>query len=197
MCFYFVAEQTSDNFVALIPSEGIDITVDPVGFPNAVRYTQKKFGLYSPHGYYLSEEIKFREPTRGALLQCIASSGEGTEVKLFARVKEKGQEDFGEFEKADGLTYWADKDITHIQYAVALNTTDGKKTPSFTDVRITPGESLPPEEYAEKTASVYIAAAVSEKISYEHGERNEPAGYCYTAEYYFAPAQTERVSYEH
>lgn len=197
MCFFFVAEQTSDNFVALIPSEGIDIMVDPVGFPNKVRYTQKKFDLYSPHGYYLSEEIKFREPVRGALLQCLASSGEGMEVKLFARVKEKGKEGFDEFEKAAGLAYWTDKDITHIQYAVALNTTDGKKTPSFTDVRITPGDALPPEEYTEKTASVYIAAAVSEKISYEHGERNGPADYCHAAAYYFAPAQTERVSYEH
>lgn len=80
---------------------------------------------------------------------------------------------------------------------MALNTTDGKKTPSFTDVRITPGEALPPEEYTEKTASVYIAAAASEKISYEHGERNGPADYSHTAAYYFAPALTERAGYEH
>lgn len=197
MCFYFVAEQTSDNFVALIPSKGIDISVDPVGFPNKVRYTQKKFDLYSPHGYYLSEEIRFREPVKGALLQCLAAAGKGTEVKLFARVKEKGREDFGEFEQADGLVYRTDKDVTHIQYAVALNTTDGKKTPSFTDVRITPGEALPPEEYTEKTASVYIAAAASEKISYEHGERNGSADYSHTAAYYIAPALTERAGYEH
>lgn len=168
MCFYFVAEQTSNNYVALIPSEGVDTTTDPVGFPNMVRYTQKKFDLYSPHGYYLSEKIRFREPVKGAALQCVASAEEGTQVRLFARVKEKGREEFRDFEKASGLTYATDREITHIQYAVSLNTTDGKKTPSFTDVRITPGNELAPETYTEKTASIYSASAISEKISYKH-----------------------------
>ena len=118
-------------------------------------------------------------------------------MKLFARVKERGKEGFNDFEKAAGLIYQTDKNITHIQYAVALNTTDGKKTPSFTDVRITPGNELPPEQYTEKTASAYLAVMVSEKVCYEHGEKNGPSDYRHAASYYFASAQMERVSYEH
>lgn len=171
MRFYFALEQTGEDLVALIPAEGIDTTEDPVIFPKCVRYTQKKYGLYTPHGYYLSEEIPFKTPVKGAAAQCLASAGKSTDVKFFVRVKEAGRESFNDYERPGGLWYFTDRDVTHIQYAVALNTTDGKKTPSFTDVRITPGDLLPPQEYTDRTAEAFLVTAVTQKIRYEHGEK--------------------------
>ena len=197
MRFYFALEKTATNYVALIPAEGINTTVDPVVFPKSVRYTQKRFGLYSPHGYYLSEEIKFKKTVKGAAAQCLASAGEGTDVRLFVRVKETDRDNFNDYERVDGLVYSTGRDITHIQYTVALDTTNGKLTPSFSDVRITPGDELPPGEYTEKTADICLGVAITQKIRYEHGEKNEPSVYEHTAAYYFAPAQTARIDYRH
>jgi hypothetical protein len=197
MCFYFVMEETAHNYVALIPSTGVDISVDPVKFPNKVSYRQKRYDLYSPHGYYLSEEIKFKTPIKGAVVQCMGTKDTATSIHLFVRVKQKEHKDFDDFEKANGLTFYSDKTITHLQYAVALNTTDGKKTPSFQDVRITPGSEIEPEEYTEKTAEIHVGISTSTKISYEHGERKEPSYYKQTASFYFAPAITEVINFEH
>lgn len=197
MCFYFVTEETANNYVALIPSTGVDTSVDPVKFPNKVRYRQKRYDLYSPHGYYLSEEIRFKTAVKGVLVQCIGSADMETNVNLFVRVKQKGQEEFDDFVKAKGLDFSSQKTITHLQYAVGLNTTDGKKTPSFKDVRITPGEEIEPEPYSEKTANIYMGISQSLKVSYEHGEKNEPCYYEQNAAFYFAPAMTEVMKFEH
>ena len=70
------------------------------------------------------------------------------------------------------LHYATDKQITHIQYAVALNTTDGYETPSVSDVRIVAGPELEPDPYQEHTANIYIGTVLAEKIEYAHGERN-------------------------
>jgi hypothetical protein len=116
----------------------------------------------------MSEEIKLKDGVQGALVWCKADYGGATDVKLFVRVKQVGSAEFDDFEEADGLEWYTDKTISHIQYAISLNTTDGKKTPSLSDVRITPGDELPPEEYTEKTAFLYVGATQSTKITYEH-----------------------------
>ena len=197
MKFYFVLEQTSSNYVALIPSAGVDCTVDPVAFPGKVSYTQRRYNLYAPHGYYLSEEIKLKSGVFGAVVHCLAEEEAATSVRLFVRVKQYGKDEFDDYEEADGLTWSTNKKITYVQYAVSLNTTDGTKTPSFSDVRITPGDELPPEEYSEKTAEIYIGVAHSTRISFEHGEQNEQIYYETTAGFYTAQAETEVINYNH
>ena len=197
MNFYFVLEQTSSNYVALIPSAGVDCTVDPVAFPGKVSYTQRRYNLYAPHGYYLSEEIKLKSGVLGAVVHCLAEEEAATSLRLFVRVKQYGKDEFDDYEEADGLTWSTNKKITYVQYAVSLNTTDGTKTPSFSDVRITPGDELPPEEYSEKTAEIYIGVAHSTRISYEHGEQNEQIYYETTAGFYTAQAETEVINYNH
>ena len=112
-------------------------------------------------------------------------------------MKQYGKDEFDDYEEADGLTWSTNKKITYVQYAVSLNTTDGTKTPSFSDVRITPGDELPPEEYSEKTAEIYIGVAHSTRISYEHGEQNEQIYYETTAGFYTAQAETEVINYNH
>ena len=148
MSFYFVVEDTAQNYVALIPGKGVE----------------RRYNLYCPHGYYRSEEIKMPQSVKGAAVQCIATAGGATTVQMYVRVRRKGQEAFDGYEKADGLFYVTGKTITHIQYAVSLNTTDGTQSPSFTDVRIIPGNELEPEPYQEKTADIFVAVAISEKI---------------------------------
>lgn len=197
MSFYFVMEETANNYVALIPSTGVDTTVDPVNFPNKVSYRQKKYDLYTPHGYYLSEEIKFKTPVKGAVVQCQGTQDNETNVNLFVRVKQIGHEEYDDFVRANGMTFYSSEVISHIQYAVALNTTNGKKTSSFRDVRIIPGNEIEPEEYTEKTADIYIGIASSRKIGYEHGERKEPSYYRQIASFYFAPAITQVIKVEH
>lgn len=197
MCFYFVVEDTKHNYVSLIPGSGVDISTDPVIFPNGISYIQRRHGLYSPHGYFRSEEIALEAPVRGAALQCVASAPSGTWVDLFVRVKRKGQEDFDDYEKADGLFYSTDSVITHIQYAVSLNTTDGGQTPSFTDVQIMPGNELEPEPYQEKTAVLSVGTAITEKIHYEHGGHDANRYYEQTAGYYGVSAGTQVIRYSH
>ena len=195
MSFYFVVEDTAHNYVALIPSKGVDTTKDPVGFPNSIQYTQRRYNLFCPHGYYRSEEIKFSQPVKGATLQCIATAGGQTKVQLYVRVRRKGRDVFDEYEKVEGLFYVTDKIITHIQYAVSLNTTNGTQTPSFTDVRIMEGSDLEPEPYQEKTADIYVAVAISEKIEYSYTD--EKKEYRQEAIYYGVSAGTQIIKYEH
>ena len=197
MQFYFVVEDTSKNHVALIPSDGVDTTTDPVKFPGKIYYTQRRFDLYAPHGYYLSEEIKFRSAVEGAFVQCMAKSDAATFVRLFVRVKQKGADTFDEFEEAEGLSYATTKEITHVQYAVSLNTTEGESTPCFWDVRIIPGTELLPESYTEKTADVGVYSALTQKIAYEHGERNLQTHFEETAECFVASALVLNKAYEH
>ena len=197
MEFFFVAEETANNYVALIPSTGIDTTIDPVGFPNMVSYRQKKYNLYSPHGYFLSEETQLKQITKGLMVQCIGGTVPDTWISLFVRVKQYGKDEFDEFEKANGLHYVTDKTVTHVQYAVSLNTMDGHKTPTFSDVKIIPGEGIEPEELTEKSAVLFIGCGISQKIHYEHGIKNEKKDYLYRANYYAVIASTETITYEH
>ena len=195
MSFYFVVEDTAHNYVALIPGKGVDTSKDPVAFPNKIQYMQRRYNLYCPHGYYRSEEIKLPQPVNGATVQCIATAGGKTTVKMFVRVKRKGEDSFDGYEKADGLFYTTDKTVTHIQYAVSLNTTDGTYSPSFTDVRIIPGNELEPEPYQEKTADIFVAVAISEKIGY--GCTDEKKEYTHEAVYYGVSAETQVIKYRH
>lgn len=195
MSFYFVVEDTAHNYVALIPGKGVDTTKNPVAFPNKIQYMQRRYNLYCPHGYYRSEEIKLPQPVNGAAVQCIATAGGKTTVKMFVRVKRKGEDSFDGYEKADGLFYTTDKTVTHIQYAVSLNTTDGTYSPSFTDVRIIPGNELEPEPYQEKTADIFVAVAISEKIGY--GCTDEKKEYTHEAVYYGVSAETQVIKYRH
>ena len=156
---------------------------------------QRRYNLYCPHGYYRSEEIKLPQPVNGAAVQCIATAGGKTTVKMFVRVKRKGEDSFDGYEKADGLFYTTDKTVTHIQYAVSLNTTDGTYSPSFTDVRIMPGNELEPEPYQEKTADIFVAVAISEKIGY--GCTDEKKEYTHEAVYYGVSAETQVIKYRH
>ena len=173
MCFYFVVQDRENNYVAILPSDGIDSTTSPVTVPDMVSYSQRRWNLNTPHGYYRSEEIPFWNTVQGAYVCCIAQSKEPvTSVKLFVRVKQAGHEDFDDYEEAEGLHYATDKQITHIQYAVALNTTDGYETPCVSDVRIVAGPELEPDPYLERTADIYIGTVLTEKIEYVHGERN-------------------------
>ena len=197
MEFFFVAEETANNYVALIPSTGIDTTIDPVGFPNMVSYRQKKYNLYSPHGYFLSEETKLKQITKGLMVQCIGGTVPDTWISLFVRVKQYGKDEFDEFEKANGLHYVTDKTVTHVQYAVSLNTMDGHKTPAFSDVKIIPGEGIEPEKLTEKSTVLFIGCGISQKIHYEHGIKNEKKDYSYRANYYAVIASTETITYEH
>jgi hypothetical protein len=197
MEFYFVVEETANNYVALIPADGVDCTVDPVAFPNKVSYTQRRFDLYSPHGYYLSEEIRMKSPVQGVRLLCLASAGEDTGIRFFVRVKEYEKEEWGEFQETEGLSYATGECVTHVQYAVSLNTVNGKKTPSFQDVRITPGDELAPEEYTERTAKIYVGVALSQKLEYEHGQRNQRTFFETTTVCHVTGAETEMMIYEH
>lgn len=146
----------------------MDSLVDPVVFPKYVPYKQRRFNLYTPHGYYLSEEINLDGRVQGVFVQCLGKMEKNTNIRLLIRIKEYGQSEFGAFKEATGLSWKTDRIITHIQYAVALNTTDGKKTPSFFDVRITPGNELVPDLYAEKTAMIQISTISTQKIIYRH-----------------------------
>ena len=173
MSFYFVVQDRANNYVSIFPTAGIDSTTSPVTVPNKISYSQRKWNLNTPHGYYRSEEIPFWKTVQGAYVYCNAQSEEPTtSVKLFVRVKQAGHEDFDAYEEAEGLHYATDKQITHIQYAVALNTTDGYETPSVSDVRIVAGPELEPGPYQEHTANIYIGTVLAEKIEYAHGERN-------------------------
>ena len=195
MSFYFVVEDTAHNYVALIPGKDVDTTKDPVAFPNKIQYTQRRYNLFCPHGYYRSEEIKMPQPVKGAAVQCIATAGGATTVQMYVRVRRKGQEAFDGYEKADGLFYVTGKTITHIQYAVSLNTTDGTQSPFFTDVHIIPGNELEPESYQEKTSDIYVAVAISEKI--EYGYTDAKKEYMNEAVYYGVSAETQVIKYKH
>ena len=135
------------------------------------------------------------QPVKGAAVQCIATAGGATTVQMYVRVRRKGQEAFDGYEKADGLFYVTGKTITHIQYAVSLNTTDGTQSPSFTDVRIIPGNELEPEAYQEKTSDIYVAVAISEKI--EYGYTDAKKEYMNEAVYYGVSAETQVIKYKH
>ena len=195
MRFYFVVEETAHNYVALVPGSGVDTTKNPVVFPNMVSYTQRRYNLFSPHGYFRSEEIKMPSPVQGAVVRCIATAGGSTSVGMFVRVKRKGQEEFDAYEEASGLVYSTDKTVSHVQYAISLNTTDGKQTPSITDVQVIPGSELEPEEYQEKTADLYVATAISEKIEYTR--KSVEKQYQHDAVYYGASAETMIITYRH
>ena len=168
MKFYAVVEETAKNYVGLVPENGVDTTTDPVKFPNCIRYGQRRHGLYSPHGYYLSEEIGLDNPVEGIMVQWTGNVPAGTDVSMFVRYKKDGEEEFSDYVKAAGNYYFIGHTVSHIQYALSLNTTKGKATPSISDVRIFPGKELIPADYTEGTAEIRAGAGHTVSMLYEH-----------------------------
>lgn len=168
MKFYAVVEETAQNYVGLVPENGVDITVDPVGFPNCIQYGQRRHGLFSPHGYYLSEEIELDNPQEGIMIQWAGREPAGTDIDMFVRYKREGDDEFSDYVKAAGNQYFVGYTVTHIQYALSLNTTEGKTTPYVSDVRIFPGKELIPVDYTEGIAEIRAAAGHTVAVTYEH-----------------------------
>ena len=168
MKFYAVVEETAKNYVGLVPDEGVDITADPVKFPNFISYGQRRHGLFTPHGYYLSEEIELDNPTEGVMIQYAGNTPDGTSVTMYARYKREGADDYSDYVRALGNYYFIGYTVTHIQYALSLNTTEGKATPSVSDVRIFPGRELVPPDYTEGLVQIKVGAGHTVSYRYTH-----------------------------
>lgn len=167
MKFYFTFEDTVNNSAALIPREGLNTSVDPAILPGSIEYSQKRFNLYSPHGYIRSEEIEFRNPVNGILVSAPSDTPDGTWVDLFVRYRKYGDSDFGPFQKVAGMYFYTKDQVDRLQYAVGLNTTDGDITPTVKGVQLDPGADIKPKTETERIAEG--CAGLAHLVTYKYG----------------------------
>lgn len=167
MKFYFTFEDTVTDNAALIPREGLNTDIDPVAFTGRIKYSQRRFNLYAPHGYLKSEEIEFRNPASGLLMSVTADVPDGTWVDLFVRYRKAGESEFSDFQKVDGLFFYTDVEIDRLQYAVGLNTTDGETTPVVRGVFLDPGAEIIPKKDTNRRAKGLISFV--HVVSYKYG----------------------------
>lgn len=145
MKFYYVLEQVgyepdgsinkNKSYVALIPNQDIDITKDPVYFPNCIKYTQMIHDLYSPHGYYTSEIISCKN-NNGLSISYTTITPPSTSVKVYLRFKSRNDQDFTDFTEVANGEIINDINILEFQYSVCLFTTDGTITPQVLNIRM-------------------------------------------------------------
>ena len=123
-------------------ADTINSLVDPVAV-TPLPYTQRRNGLFSPHGYYRSAALSpapAQRNARGVTLSWRASCPADTSVSVWVRVRQYNAEVWEDYEKASGSSWHTDALIERLQFVIALNTTNGHATPTVENVKWTWGE---------------------------------------------------------
>lgn len=174
---FLIVTETPDNLVNIYP-ENYDTSVDPVYIGSMIDYTQRRYDLYSPHGYVRSDECDLGG--YGFVISYEKNEPENTEVKFFVRWKVGGE--WKDYTEVKGPSMGVLQICEKVQWVISLNTLDGKVSPMAGNVRVIKVKVLPAE-------SEYIHN-IRDRISMR---------YCTTQfiEYKTEFDKDEKVIYEH
>lgn len=160
---FCIVTETPDNLVCICP-ETYDTTVDPVSINSIIGYTQRRFNLYSPHGYVKSDEVDLGQ--HGFTLDFQKYQPAGTIVKFFYRYMVNGEWcDYIELQGKQSCTVYEVCD--KMQWVASLNTTLGTVTPTVSNVRVVRIQVLPEEtEYETAVRDVVVGFVTNQLIEY-------------------------------